>query len=123
MKASELRIGNLVFQRTKDVFKFNSVLLVQLDLWNETKYSKKPPCSPIPFTKEWFLKFGGKTDEGNDIYLSLPNVIDMRLYIKDDHLLLCKGQICPIYEFEHIVSVHQLQNLYFVLTGEELIIK
>lgn len=77
---------------------------------------------PIPLTEEWLVKFGfkitGQTPHPNNIWT---------VY----------GEECK-FELEHIISfflydnkcfgtevkyIHQLQNLYFALTGEELTFK
>jgi hypothetical protein len=135
MKASELKIGNYIlinaYNEKNVISQVTEILDERIHLhnfWigNTNTFAQRHPleeCFPIPLTEEWLLKFGGKEDERKDIYLPIPRVIDMRIYIKFDHLLLCKGQVCPMYEYEHIKNVHQLQNLYFALTGEELEIK
>ena len=123
MIATELRIGNWVKVRKGKVLPITIHDLNLMLEWEALKYSKTPPIRPIPLTEDWLLKFGGKKDEGNDVYLPISKGIDMRLYIKEDHILECKGQVCPFKEYNHIKCVHQLQNLYFALTGEELIIK
>jgi hypothetical protein len=73
---------------------------------------------PIPLTEEWLLKFGfAKTENGwlaldicNDwSYLYWERLAGLELSVN-------KYQIT----MPHIKYVHQLQNLYFALTGEEL---
>lgn len=123
MKANEFRIGNLIQWKST-----NSVDIVKEILTYNKRISKInsvsiSDCIPIPLTEEWLLKFGGIKDESNDTYLPMPKGIDMRLYLKYGHVLLCKGQTCPLFEYEHITNVHQLQNLFFALTGTELEIK
>ena len=67
---------------------------------------------PIPLTEEWLLKFGFKKDN-NFTWVNL----EMELMQREDGFWIWLG--ADLY-LEH---VHQLQNLYFALTGEELIIK
>ena len=134
MKANELRIGNYV-QLTKAWYELNKELnktpqlIIVNDINRDHIYTEefyyisgyKPDhLEGIPLTEGWLLRFGGKEDEGGDTYLPMPKGVDMRLYMNYDHLLECKGQVCPITEYDHIKYVHQLQNLYFALTGEEL---
>lgn len=77
---------------------------------------------PIPLTEEWLVKFGfvgDSTDEGERVGFSLfrntfPKVITFTKYnfvTLNYHTKL-----------EHIKHVHQLQNLIYSLTGEELTI-
>jgi len=123
MKATELRIGNYVFT--------DEIISIILGIYHDGRISTSEYeggdlvdfIEPIPLTEEWLLKFGGKRDESNDVYLPVSNGIDIRLYLKEDHVLLCKGQVLPIAEYRHIKHIHSIQNLYFALTGEELIIK
>ena len=73
---------------------------------------------PIPLTKEWLLKFGFKYKEMyyeseyltalNDCFIVVERVTGF-FYVD-----------APNNEIKY---VHQLQNLYFALTGEELEIK
>ena len=72
---------------------------------------------PIPLTEEWLIKFG----------FVRVGMLTMRLdkftcYCEEDYTdNFCLGDI----ELFDVVPkyVHQLQNLYFALTGEELTIK
>ena len=107
MKASELRIGNFYNQ-------FGNITEVD---WSVLKDLKDAPidqlwCKPIPLTEEWLLKFGfDKID-----FQFIKNGIKL-FPIRD---LYYRGNF-PIKS--DIKYVHQLQNLYFALTGEELTIK
>jgi hypothetical protein len=81
----------------------------------------------IPLSGEIFEKYGFERDEEEDCngYLSYrPDMAHycMRLFIND------KGHVCAHYlggaiSTNHPQYLHQLQNLFFALTGEELIIK
>jgi hypothetical protein len=67
---------------------------------------------PIPLTEEWLLKFGFEKNITTDLYptfsYDILNVNDGIVYVLN-------------YGFvNHIKYIHQLQNLYFALTGEEL---
>ena len=120
MNVNELRIGNLLDYNGKIVkvntlaidFHGNQTILASKEnfLWN---VSKIDGIKPIPITEECLLKFGfvkGKygffEPKKRLLVEDLGNSI-----IYDNKLLNTK-----------IKHVHQLQNLYFALTGEELII-
>ena len=107
MKANELRIGNLLdFEGEALSFEFE---FVKWDNWELFK--------PIPLTEEWLLKFG--------FTFYRENMYD----IKDFTFLLDRFTLWDYTGEERyfiacsINHVHQLQNLYFALTGEELEIK
>jgi len=121
MKANELRIGNWVlFSEDSTVFEVKSIEEKWLELHNEeeTSWISSEELGPIPLTEEWLLKFGfEKTENGwlrltvcNDwSYLYWERLAGFSLSV-DKH-----GISLP-----YIKNVHQLQNLYFALTGEEL---
>ncbi len=71
---------------------------------------KSNNISPIPLTEEWLLRFGiEKMHDGN--------YWNKKLCIRKD-----RNEFYALYEQGriYIQHVHQLQNLYFALTGEEL---
>ena len=117
MKASDLRLGNLVdFNgRTSIVDTINyDCINEDLDLNSKMHFDY---IKPIPLTEEWLLKFGyikGK------IYYTQKECGIISFYFNDLHELKCE-----VYDwtYENIQYVHQLQNLYFALTSEELKIK
>ena len=102
MKANELRTGNLIelqgkFRRLIMIDAMANVVDVSrvgLLCINEVK--------PIPLTEEWLLKFG---------------------FIWDGDIKILKGYLNDYVDGNgeaRLKYVHQLQNLYFALTGEEL---
>lgn len=111
MKANELRIGNFTEQGQIKNFWERGVHFGfgKCYEFNELK--------PIPLTEEWLLKFGFEIDK---TYVSEQNP-----YL--DHI---KNEVrisMPYFSFEYgdgafneLKYVHQLQNLYFALTGKEL---
>jgi hypothetical protein len=118
MKAEELRLGNLVSNmnpRHND-----SILTIESigDNHEVNVFYRKYLLSelePIPLTEEWLLKFGF-TKHGQYSY-----------FYKDD-LIIDKNDLgvffmCDIDIHVEIKSVHQLQNLYWCLFGEELTLK
>jgi hypothetical protein len=76
---------------------------------------------PIPLTPEWLEKFGFKKEPDTDIY-SIPTYSHSDLIMRNEsyeewHFIYNDKRL------RVIKFVHQLQNLYFALTGEELTIK
>lgn len=81
---------------------------------------------PIPITEEWLLKFGFEKKITQTSFINLVHFENKNCWIyliKDGfEFELITGNerhnLCKTYKY-----VHQLQNLYFALTGEELIFK
>ena len=113
MKASELRIENLFIEE------YSSTIIKVIGLEkNKITFSglflDKWQAKPIPLTEEWLVKFGFVKHKTTDIYPTFAK----QMFNWNDGILYIIG-----YGFmNHIKHVHQLQNLYFALTGEELII-
>jgi len=122
MKASELRLGNWVEQPNDGVTRVTAVLN-DLQIKTETGYVDKY-CRPIPLTEEWLLKFGFKQCGYEGLFWchnKLKGLEFAGINWADSEF--------PEYQFLNyrigeeiyrVQYVHQLQNLYFALTGEEL---
>jgi hypothetical protein len=123
MKANELRIGNLVLTDRNNSIK--TIVEVRLFMSSveyistDTNYKHQSMVDyerliPIPITEDWLLKFGFEHD--SDLVNSLCksgiwfNVKNMEATFLSQKL-------------RKINYVHELQNIYFSLTGEELTIK
>ena len=121
MKASELRIGNLViYEGMISVLTEITCTDVVLD---HPAYESEIQASvfdikPIPLTEDWLIKFGfTKIDRDDEDFT----------YFKKGNIEFTdvspNGIELVWYELSPCISIHQLQNLYFALTGEELSIK
>jgi hypothetical protein len=114
MKASELRCGNWV-----------CIHSIELQMCIDDFNFREDFFIPIPLTEEWLLKFGFKKDlDGSFVFGLLSMFKDKRLkqnvYIYTESTQsLSDGQWVVINDLK-LQYVHQLQNLYFALTGEEL---
>ena len=100
MKASELRIGNIVKQ---GIIESIGISLIQV---SDTIYESEV-IESIQLTEEWLLKFGFRK-----VYKTCYQYKD---FILDDRFIMMDIDITIQLKY-----VHQLQNLYFALTGEEL---
>jgi len=116
MKASELRIGNWVCDiYQEEEFQLDIVDMCDMDI-NGDLYR----VDPIPLTEEWLLKFCVRQDVKNFLF----KVLDGYNWVEERN-----GEyLWFINRFNfHLKAplkyVHQLQNLYFALTGEELTFK
>jgi hypothetical protein len=144
MKANLLRIGNLLSVGNYDV-KVVEIHHLGVRVWDleETqdaweRFSDR--IKPIPLTEEWLLKFGFvEKNIGNKLSESWYEL----KYLSNEHEPMITSWvsilinietwscvICDEYPEEigantktKIEYVHQLQNLYFALVGEELTFK
>ena len=124
MKTTELRIGNLVLLDGEEMI----ITGITKDyVYFEGGFSmiSFTDIKGIPLTEEWLLKFGWLWNEETKSYEKYPNG-DARMHLAKRPVngsytmfnYVLKAQIA-----ERIWYVHQLQNLFFALTGEELEIK
>lgn len=109
IKPSELRIGNYVYDLDE-----NHNQVVKRTYHIDENYIKIE--KPIPLTEEWLLRFGFEKDSNGYFYHKSFHIGIAKQH--DDIFHLYKGHGCVDIK---IINVHQLQNLYFALTGEELV--
>jgi hypothetical protein len=133
MDSKELRIGNYV-----DCNGIVSEIVETRTNYVRLKYFRKDVekehislvllddrVKEIPLTEEWLLKFGYvKFNVNASIYCEYSLVIDDVLKYKLLFDYRDLGITMPnTYKPIRLKYVHQLQNLYFALTGNELIFK
>jgi hypothetical protein len=121
MKANEIRLGNLIYFPNGEVGKVNYETIRFLTITNEPINHK-----PIPLTEEWLLKMGFDISSSSG-YNIKNNGIEIDVWFNDDGLIndiqISSTSISGAYpNIKHFQYVHQLQNLYFALTNEELTI-
>lgn len=136
MKPQELRIGNYVEweDETRDVVRVTEILyskrlncyvLSGNEVTGNKEYIKKIPIHiefvGVPLTEQWLLDFGSEEVNGEhfiDCGEYVLRVAVNAFYSKWFVSITTKENLATItivYEY-----VHQLQNLYFALTGKEL---
>lgn len=131
IKANELRIGNLVVKSDQihsDSPQYGQITTVYVDKANVDYHYPLTWYKPIPLTEEWLLKFG--FEKYDEIYWFLPNYPSYEICPNEPLQLFLPCETTDESEYYvvkdsncKIQYVHQLQNLYFALTGEELTIK
>ena len=78
---------------------------------------------PIPLTEDWLLKFGCKNIKDSEYY-ELNYIYKLRFFGRQVQYYIYWGNhVMDKKLLRAIKYVHQLQNLYFALTGNELKIK
>jgi hypothetical protein len=116
MKAKELRIGNLLYND-------NVVVTIDartiFDIWDDAGLKK---YKPIPLTEEWLLKLGFEKIYESNYRLKFDHKIHMECGY-DFSKVEDKSEEGFRYfgKYIKIQHVHQLQNLFYSLCGEELL--
>jgi len=116
MKANELRIGNIISKRGAVITVEPAMIL---------KVSRYPlPYNPIPTTEEWLIKLGFEGDDDErHIVLGLGGGEELSIELSTKTCCLIRAIKNESVDFVYVAYpeyVHQLQNLYFALTGKEL---
>lgn len=130
MKPEELRIGNWVRHYSSWSYRQpDKGPMEEFDFqWDDSDWYAMGECTmeidkikPIALTMDWLLKFGFVTD---DITYWLYDYSEIQIGAFKGNVFI------PLYEGSlnrdlcaPVVYVHQLQNLYYALTGKELIVK
>ncbi|MDE5530452.1 hypothetical protein KRE43_12755 [Elizabethkingia meningoseptica] len=138
MEIEELRLGNYVqYERNSFHIAVESIELVN-NLVNATDIEY---LEPISLTEEWLLKLGGKKIP----HFTVTNSIIIKTKRNQQLSFSCVGtpnfmvflqeidpdnenkitDLIPIHnwDYDKDMYVHQFQNIYFALNGEELTVK
>ena len=127
MKQNELRIGNWISDQGYETTVF------QIDETHVNDDLMLDHFKPIPLTEEWLVRFGFYYEDGliyfksgwfkkidrqdEPTFLFFNNKLQCSLFISSE-----KSSINHFIDI-NAEYVHQLQNLYFALTGNELELK
>ena len=114
IKANELRVENLIYNIKNEFEKrqiivsgITNTMIACKQIVTEHKFFE-----PIPLSEEWLLKAG----------FELVNKIGAIKRLRKNQLFqirMIENEI--FYEHKRLDFVHELQNLYFALTCEELV--
>ena len=118
MKAEELRIGNLFIEENSNEI----IKVIELTTKNITftgDFKGKWQAKPIEITHEWLLRFGF------EILTDSKKGFKSTSYSYRKGIYICIGFNYGVVTFDFWQGnekkyIHELQNLYFALTGQEL---
>lgn len=133
MKIEELRVGNYVrvkYYAYDEVDTYNKITgiteehpFVNTIVFDYLEYDE---IEVIPLTEEWLLKFGFVKDNNGNYWIDLQTHY-LELIPSNSYWYPVYAQVPEMSSEEEqsvslnrIKNVHQLQNLYFTLTGQEL---
>ena len=137
MGTNELRVGNFVFDDDNEIVKVEKIHSKRYQQWNEedddsaVEFTKESDLenlyyskvNPIPVTEEWLLKFGFLRGVDAVYYIKSKHMY-LKIFEKIGHVLGSVDKYSNCFKIsDDIKYIHQLQNLYFALTNQELEIK
>ena len=107
VSVTDLRIGNLIMRFNK-IYEVWNLSRKDLELDSQindhhVKYCTYDELKPIPLTEEWLLKLK-----------------DTPIYMDKEGFVIFKNSYSYAFIWEDYPFLHQLQNLYFSITGCEL---
>ena len=119
IKINDLRTGNIINDFCNDIsevlgVQFDKIQLAQLGHLDSYWHSADI-CNPIPLTEDLLNKFGAK--QKNEYWFEfhtygiIKHTTFIEFYSSVEGDFICNS----------VKYVHQLQNLFFSLTGEELV--
>lgn len=129
LQTTELRINNLVLFQGKPEYisSIHSDNTIRLKKELDSKHCHGcyliSAIEPITLTEEWLIKFGWIFNKEIDVFEHKKSV---SFCIKKGIVsgwVMFNFVLKSTMSFRNFYYVHQLQNLYFALTGEELVLK
>lgn len=140
MEARELRIGNYVHPLRENDGLILPEILIVLEIIS-IDYPKSKVCpithdvhsfhktpkfdtkmlSPIPLTEKWIIDFGFERYSENHFQLNILQRSTIHCYTEKHKVRVELGNKEGYsFGYPNVENVHELQNLYFALTGQEL---
>ena len=113
MKAQELRIGNWINLNGNDVISVMGD--IQEICYEEVSPKYINEYKPIPLTEEWLVKFGFVFKKDQFVKGKIKLNYTIRILSTNE-----RGAFREVKNGIAVIHVHQLQNLFFALTAEEL---
>jgi len=126
MKANELRIGNLLLwdDQPERILKVSEIgfnkykdRFVSFENGDGCLLDSDSGLIPIQLTEEWLVRFGFEKDRNG---YALHDKMSLSIHVsKELGFVPCWSDLVLSIKY-NLQYVHQLQNLYFALTGQEL---
>jgi len=119
IQPKEIRLGNLFLDRENRLCEVEQISVTSEDTKiRSINYAiTSMPIRPIPLTEICLTNFGFENASGSYFHNKLPSLYFKKPYGGADYYLV---KTISLDKLTSIKTVHQLQNLYFALTGEEL---
>lgn len=123
IQANELRIGNSIEAGEVEGIHFTE-RMIEVVKNKARSFIRMEFAEPIPLTPE-ILEKCGAYPLGGKYFLNVNELIAIKINLEHGYCELSAGEYTEgeSATIDHIKTLHQLQNIYFSLTGEELEIK
>lgn len=120
IKLNDIRHGNyLEWNKQEFVVRYIYNTCAEGELWVKP-YNE---LHGIPLTEEWLLRLGAKK-YGDKVWLPLTNLkSEFHFEIHEKEIVTSIESDFSALILDPVKYVHQLQNLYYALTGDELCVK
>lgn len=117
MEARELRIGNIVLDKYENV-KYVFAILCDALVFDSDECLILEYCRPIMLTEYWLINFGFQYCIDYNKYCNDSPIYFKKHPEREEYILFLFN--CSI---GHIKYAHEIQNVYFSITGQELNLK
>lgn len=112
INANELRIGNWVYFHKSQVVQIEEINSATIGLLDRSRIFPHEVFNGIPLTPEILESCGFEFIDHSNLY----HILGMDIKIENHGIYFEYGSVMAT-KLKHL---HQLQNLYFALTGQEL---
>ena len=120
-KGNKILVGPMV-QTVKAIYDDDAIRTELYYVHDSTDDKAPNVAKPIPLTEEWLLRMGFKEVKMVDGIWAY--CYQGFYYVNDGQIrFMCEKDGVIFLDQNVLIYIHQLQNLYFALTGEELKIK
>lgn len=129
MEAKNFRIGNIIRPFTQDGYELEIRPLKASEFFMVDNHPES--TKPVELTKDWLIKFG--FTEGNKCYKNAYSleVLKTDFYLRPSYQdgfywgfnISDEKLDCELNDVKPLKYVHELQNLFFAITGTELELK
>lgn len=134
IEPKELRIGNILKDGARVIALSDDNIRIVEKSGFEYDSICNMPAHGEPLTSEWLERFGFEKHEDLPPSYKIPNIDGWPIFVEgvlidyvdgkiQSQAMCFSVQVQMEYEIAKIKYVHQLQNLYFALTGQELELK
>jgi len=133
LNATDLRIGNYIevsFLQDNGKFKYEMIQVIANTIKDAERYGNEWDARPIPLSEGWLLKAGFEKGKGLYSQWYFIQLLGTEFYLRPNflggYLWGFDLEIASGYELndaQPIQYLHQLQNLWKELSGNELMFK
>jgi hypothetical protein len=128
MTANELRLGNIIMFADYDGIVYRKISAIKFNefgLYSDIDGTNFEICKPVLITKQWLLKLGFEYSDFYKNYKIKTGQYFNSIKYNNEDCEWCynnDSSDAGCYYVSSIKYIHELQNLYFAINQQELII-